>query len=297
VTEIKLTQRALRAWAGTDRLSALQPERLARLPITMASTELALFVAGVDVPILDPADDDMFCERRGELTHARVALLPTAHGIVICDRHDARVDDPLRVCWPDDSSYHLARAIPPGRRASWLDLGCGSAFAMLERPELASRIVGVEINPRAVRDARLGAKLSGVERLELFEADATQLDPGERFELVTCNPPMPAHEASGPRWRVADDATVRRMIARAGELVAPGGLVVVHAALGAIDELPGESILVAYTPEDERQFGVMWWSPDGEPRKSLGRRALTPDRPHLDSADRDAARAGTLPWH
>ena len=295
-----ISQRALRAWAGTDRLSALSLDRLAALPITRASAELALLVAGVDVPaaFLGPLDEDLedLIEHRGELVHARVAVLPTARGVIVCDRADA-ADSPDRVCWPDDSSYHLARAIPPGRRASWLDLGCGSAFAMLERPELASRIVGVEINPRAVRDARLGAKLSGVERLELFEADATQLDPGERFELVTCNPPMPAHEASGPRWRVADDATVRRMIARAGELVAPGGLVVVHAALGAIDELPGESILVAYTPEDERQFGVMWWSPDGEPRKSLGRRALTPDRPHLDSADRDAARAGTLPWH
>ena len=181
--------------------------------------------------------------------HARFAILPTARGVIVCDRHDA-ADSPDRVCWPDDSSYHLARAIPSGRRASWLDLGCGSAFAMLERPELASRLVGVELDARSVGYARLGATLSGLERLELIEADATTFDPGERFELVTVNPPIP--DATGPRWRAAAGDVVRKMIARAGELVAPGGLVVAHAALDvlvAIDERAGEQAIVAYTPE------------------------------------------------
>jgi SAM-dependent methyltransferase len=291
VTEIKLTQRALRAWAGTDRLSALQPERLARLPITMASTELALFVAGVDVPILDPADDDMFCERRGELTHARVALLPTAHGIVICDRHDARVDDPLRVCWPDDSSYHLARAIPPGRRAGWLDVGCGSGFAVLERPQLADACIGVDVNPRAVTLAKLGAMISHA-RLLPRHADATTFDAGEMFELVTCNPPIP--DGDGPIWRGASAEIVRAMIATAGKHVAPGGLAVVHAALELLRELPGDVVTVAYTPEDARAFGIAWWQPDGEARQIVAHRALSTDRPHIDWTDRDAALAGAL---
>jgi len=33
-----------------------------------------------------------------------------------------RLDAPTEralVCWPDDSSHHLATAIPPGRRADW----------------------------------------------------------------------------------------------------------------------------------------------------------------------------------
>src|SRR6185312_3224345 len=189
-----LTRRALAAWAGTDRLSALDPMRLASLPVTRASAELALFVAGVDVPLawIDPA--------LHELAGARVAILPTARGAIVCDRHDAAAS-PDRVCWPDDSSYHLARAIPPGRRASWLDLGCGSAFAMLERPELADRLVAVDVNPRAALLARLGAKLSGVDRLDVIQADAATFAPGERFELVTCNPPIP--DGDGPRWRGA----------------------------------------------------------------------------------------------
>jgi len=277
-----ITQRALRAWAGTDRLSALDPARLAGLPITKASELLALFVAGVDVAGVD--------SELVEGSHARVSVLPTARGVIVCDRADAS-DEPHRVCWPDDSSYHLVKSIPPGRRASWLDLGCGSAFAMLERPELADRLVAVDVNPRAVHYARLGARLSGLDRLEVIEADATTFDPGERFELVTCNAPMP--DTPGAIWRGADREIVRGMIQRAGELVAPGGLLVVHSQLDAVPSLAGTS--VAYTPAGARAFAITWWSP-GEPDRVLGRRALTSDRPHLDHADRDAARAGELPF-
>jgi SAM-dependent methyltransferase len=174
-----------------------------------------------------------------------------------------------------------------------LDLGCGSAFPMLERPELADRLVGVEVNSNTAGFARYGAQLSGVERLDVICVDATTFDPGERFELVTCNAPIP--EIAGPIWRAASADVVRGMIANAGRLVAPGGLVVVHAALEAIEALPGESIIVVYTPAGTRPFGVAWWRPDAESRQILARRALTPDRPHLDAADRDAARAGTLP--
>jgi SAM-dependent methyltransferase len=282
---VNIGRRALAAWAGTDRLPLLDPARLAAMPVTRASAELALFVAGVDVPLawIDP--------ELHELARARVAILPTARGVIVCDRHDA-ADSPDRVCWPDDSSYHLARSIPPGRRASWLDLGCGSAFAMLERPELAERLVAVDVNPRAADFARLGAKLSGVDRLELIEADATTFDPGERFELVTCNPPIPG--AAGPQWRGASADVVGGMIARAGALVAPGGLVVVHAALEALDTLRGETTVVAYTPEGVRGFGVAWWQPDGEARQILARRALTTDRPHITDGDRHAALAGEL---
>jgi SAM-dependent methyltransferase len=259
-----IDQRALRAWAGTDRLSALDPARLAALPLTRGSAELALFVAGVDAAAA-------LVEH--PLAQARVAILPTARGVIVCDRHDAP-DTLDRVCWPDDSSYHLVKSIPPGRRTTWLDLGCGSAFAMLERPELADRLVAVDLNARAVDHARLGAKLSGLDRLEVICADATTFDPGEQFELVTCNVPMPG--VGGPMWRGADPDVVRGMLARAAALVAPGGLLVAHSA---VPDLAGTS--VAYAPG----FAVTWWSP-GDLHHVRGYRALTPDRPHLDDTDR-----------
>jgi SAM-dependent methyltransferase len=277
-----ITQRLLRAWAGTDRLSALQPTRLAALPVTKASAELALFVAGIDVPL--ELGDFPHAERRGDRWHAPVAILPTARGAIVCDRHDAPADDPERVCWPDDSSYHLVRSIPPGRRASWLDVGCGSAFAMAERPEAAERRAGVDVNPRAVAYAQQHA--------DARCADATSFDAGETFELVTCNPPIP--DGAGPVWRGASTAIVRAMIATAGKHVAPGGLAIVHAALELLHELRGDVVTVAYTPADARAFGVAWWQPDGESRQIVARRALSTERPHIDWTDRDAALAGAL---
>jgi SAM-dependent methyltransferase len=265
-------------------LSALQPDRLAALPVTKASAELALFVAGVDVPaaLVDVSDPDLV-RARGELLHARVAILPTARGVIVCDRHDA-VNDADRVCWPDDSSYHLVRSIPPGRRASWLDVGCGSAFAMAERPEAAERRVGVDVNARAVAYAARHA--------DVRCADATSFSAGETFELVTCNPPIPGGD--GPLWRGTSAEIVRAMIATAGTHVAPHGLAIVHAALEALTELDGEVAIAVYTPPGERAFGVAWWQPGGESRQIVSRRALSAERPHIDWTDRDAALAGAL---
>ena len=292
-----ISQRALAAWAGTARLPLLAQagEQLARLPVVAASARLALFVAGARVPatLVGEVPEELVARDGGEL-RARVAIVPTARGVIVCDRLDADPRDGDRVCWPDDSSYHLARAIPPGRRASWLDLGCGSALAAIERPELADRVRATDLNARAVRYAALGARLSGI----AIDARVADLgaggDGGDRYELVTCNAPIP--NGDGPRWRATDGAFVDRLFARTAALVAPAGLAVVHAALDALlaatSALPGDVRVVAYTPEDApRGFGVAWWAPDAPSHRTFARRELTHDRPHIDWRDRDDAHA------
>jgi len=297
-----LHPRALAAWAGTDRLSAL--EHAERPAATPAAAVLALFVAGADVPaaLLARLDLDALAragliDRTGEHVRARRAVLPIGEALVACDRADAPATREL-VCWPDDSSYHLARAIPPGRRARWIDLGCGSAFAPLYRPALADAIVAADLNARAVELAALGAALSGLPHIHAVHADLGEGLAGGA-ELVTCNAPIPA--ASGePMWRATTGDFVARAYEHAARLVAPRGTVVVHAALDAlapvVAALPGERVVVAYTPAGaHREFAVAWWQPGGEARHVAARRALDTARPHLDHADRDAALAGALP--
>jgi hypothetical protein len=202
-----LTERALAAWAGTARIAAL-PARLAMVlphPPTPAAAVLALLVGGAE---LAPAQlrtlpDDLVAaliahaliERAGDRLRARVAIIPLGVALVVCDRLDATVERDL-VCWPDDSSHHLATAIPPGRRDRWLDLGCGSGFAPLARPELATRICGVDLNPRAVHHAQLGAALSGIAQFAASAGDAGA--PHDAADLVTCNAPMPASPSPLP---------------------------------------------------------------------------------------------------
>jgi SAM-dependent methyltransferase len=309
-----LTARGLAAWAGTARIAAL-PARLAGMPArppTPASAILALFVGGAEVArgrlrapavlpaLLDELIAHALVERDDDRLRARVAIVPVGPALLVCDRLDAPVE-PARVCWPDDSSHHLATAIPPGRRAAWLDLGCGSAFAPLARPELAARIVGIDINERAVRYARLGAAMSGISHVTASVGDVGAAH--EPAALVTCNAPIPDPPRSAPDptmaaeiWRRAEPGFFDRLWPALQAAVAPGGLIVVHGACEAV--LPvlagaaGERVVVTYTPADVRGFAVAWWRPDAPDRFVEARRALTPDRPHLDPADREAALAG-----
>ena len=343
-----LTARALAAWAGTARVAAL-PARLEAMPArppTPAEAILALFVAGAEVacdrlrapPAVPALIDELIAhqlvERDGDRLRARVAIVPLGPALLVCDRLDAPVERAL-VCWPDDSSHHLATAIPPGRRADWLDLGCGSAFAPLARPELAARSIGVDLNERAVRYARLGAALSGISHVAISLGDvAAACEPAA---LVTCNAPIPdllrgdrSRSAAQPGWGSPDAASLAsaelpstersgaaatppataldelwhraepgffdRLWPALRSAVRPGGMIVVHAACEAVlpilADAGGERVVVTYTPASVRGFAVAWWRPDAHDRFVAARRALTPDRPHLDPRDREDVLAG-----
>jgi SAM-dependent methyltransferase len=294
-----LTPRALGAWAGTERLSGL-PWRLSELggrEPTPAARALAVFVAGIELRaegVAWPVDELVaagLLERVDDRLRAPVAVLPLGASLLVCDRDDAS-DHPDLVCWPDDSSYHLASALPAGRRGRWLDLGSGSAFGALARPELATEIRGVDINPRALGYARLGAQLSGISHLAVAHADIAAAR--EQADLVTCNAPIPG-EWDQAVWRTADQGFAGRLWPALRAAVAPGGLAVVHSILAIVpDDLAGEAVSVVYSPPSVRPFAVTWWRPEAPSRRVRVRRELTRARPHLDPRDRDEALAGTL---
>jgi len=303
-----LTARTLAAWAGTDRLSALE-QKLRFMPVTEPTPvgdALELFVRGSALPIqrarrfdLDRLHAEHLVEvDRGHVS-SRYAVLPLRAGFVVCDRLDVTPDREL-VCWPDDSSYHLASALPAARTfARWLDLGCGSAFAQLAHPERARELVAIDLNPRAVLYADRGAWLSGVS-IDTRKGDlADAIDDG-RFDLVTCNAPIPEpSEELRPIWRATDLDFVPRVFHQAERVLADDGLVVVHAALDAVAplvaDLRGERTLVCYTPrEAPRQFAVAWWAPGGSDRHVAARRVLSREHPHVTHDDRVAALDGSL---
>ena len=297
-----LTPRALAAWAGTDRLAAL-PGRLpllaAREPVPAAAA-LLVFVAGVELPVdlarglpLEQLLAAGLLERAASHVRAPAAVLPLGPSLLVCDRLDQAPEREL-ACWPDDSSHHLASALPSTRVARWLDLGCGSAFAQLARPGLAAELRGLDINPRAVHYARLGAELSGLTTFAAEVADVLAPGGDPRAELVTCNAPM--HDTVEPSWwRRADPGFFGRLFAAIPARLAPGGLAVVHAMRPRIpDELPGERAIVTYTPPGAQAFAVLWWRPEGPERQIAAHRPLTLARPHLDDRDRDDALAGAL---
>jgi methylase of polypeptide subunit release factors len=295
-----MSGRALGAWA-TPRLSAL-PYLVPQLPPAdgTAGALLELFVAGraIELPRLAQVDLDALhraalIDVDGDTARARVAVLPLGGSLLVCDRLDAPPEREL-VCWPDDSSYHLAQSLP-SRTDRWLDIGCGSAFAQLWRPEIAQELVGTDLGARAIRYARLGAELSDLASFTAHEGDLTDGAGDRAFSLVSCNAPIP--EAGGdpyrPMWRQTDREFIARMLDRAARVLAPGGMIVVHAAEDALADalaaVRGEKVLVSYTPEGVRGFAVAWWRPDAPDRHVSTRRDLTPTRPHLTFADHEAA--------
>ncbi len=293
-----LVPRALEAWAGTSRLAALPPRLPAlreREPVPAAAA-LALLVAGAELAVdrcralpLEALLEAGLVRRDGATVRASVAVLPLGRGLLVCDRADAAAE-PALVCWPDDSCHHTAGALPPGRRARWLDLGCGSAFAQLARPDAAARLAGVDLNPRAVEHARLGLALSGIEHAEVTLGDAAG-DHGAA-DLITCNAPIPG-DPHAAIWRRTDAGFLARLAAAIPAHLLPGGLAIVHCAREALPgELPGERAFVAYAPGPP-SFGVLWWRPDAPARAAFAYRELTPARPHLEPADRDLALATT----
>lgn len=295
-----LTPRALAAWSGTDRIASLpwKVSDLSAVDPVPAAAALALLVAGAELPLervrrlpIDELVAAGLVEHIEDRVRARVAVVPLGASLLVCDR--AECDDGVDlVCWPDDSSVHLAGALPPGRRARWIDLGCGSAFAPLARPELATTIHGIDINPRGVEHARLGAGLSGIQHLTIERGDIAA-DWGTA-ELVTCNAPIP-DEPDAAVWRSADAGFFGRLWSAARRCAAPGGEIVVHCTLAAIpDDLPGEQTIVVYTPPSTKAFAMLWWRPDSPARRVVARRPMTPDRPHVDLRDRDDAVGGAL---
>jgi HemK-related putative methylase len=80
------------------------------------------------------------------------------------------------------------RLIPPG--AAVLDMGTGSGIGAIVAAQWAGRVVGVDINPEAVRCARINALLNRVEdRVKVLEGDLFAPVRGQRFEVVLFNPP------------------------------------------------------------------------------------------------------------
>ncbi|MFQ5343207.1 MAG: methyltransferase [Anaerolineae bacterium] len=82
-----------------------------------------------------------------------------------------------------------SRLIPPD--STVLDMGTGSGVGAVFAARWARRVVAVDINPEAVRCARINALLHQVEdRVEVRQGDLFEPACGEQFDAVLFNPPF-----------------------------------------------------------------------------------------------------------
>ncbi len=155
-----------------------------------------------------------------------------------------RVDDVSLVVLPDvlnpvvfRTGELLARAIADSHYAqpptppegspppSALDMGTGSGIGAIFLAKRGYRVIGVDIDPEAVRCARLNVLLNRVESsVEIREGDLFGAVSGEQFHLVTFNPPYcrgTPERTYGRHWWSTD--VMERFATGLPEVLAPGG--------------------------------------------------------------------------
>jgi HemK-related putative methylase len=141
-------------------------------------------------------------------------------------------------------------ADPPVVAARALDMGTGSGIGAVFAARLGYEVTAVDVNPHAVRCARLNALLNGLEeRIEVRQGDLFSALAGERFDLILFNPPFfrgAPQSALDAAWR--GDGVIERFAAGLAERLAPGGraLLLVSSAGGA------DEILAAHAPANLR---------------------------------------------
>ncbi|MFT6817213.1 MAG: polypeptide subunit release factor methylase [Myxococcota bacterium] len=119
---------------------------------------------------------------------------------------------------------------PPGEPVPrLLDVGTGCGVAAVFAALRGAEVVAVDLNPEAIRNARLNAQLHHVEhRVDVRQGDLFEPVAGERFDVVAFDPPRHVGRPStfiDLAWEGED--VLERFAATVGDVLAPGGRVLV----------------------------------------------------------------------
>ncbi len=107
-----------------------------------------------------------------------------------------------------------------------LDLGTGCGVQALHLAGHAEQVVATDVNLRALRLARFNAALNGVEdRVEVRDGSYFEPVAGERFDLVSTNPPFVISPATGERLVYRDSGLPGDRVVEDIVRAAPGFLV------------------------------------------------------------------------
>jgi carbamoyltransferase len=161
------------------------------------------------------------------ILEADVDLTPCEGVYVFTDQQLARRPVPDRVYQLGIDSLVLARVTPHSSGRA-LDLCTGSGIQALVAARSYESVIGVDLNPKALGYARINAQLNGLAaRCRFIEGDLYAAVKGERYELITANPPfvpspdlsMDAHRTGGE----SGEEISQRLVAGLSEHLAPGG--------------------------------------------------------------------------
>ena len=237
---------------AVERLLSADGERVPRtadaLPLQLRllrpgerlSTLVALFYLGAEVPAADaaaalaPAELDRLAalnliSLEGDRANALVDLVPTEELLVASDRFEGGrfAEDRDEVLGLTPPTRALASLTIRRPVESALDLGCGAGVLAILAAEHARRVVGVDVNERALALAELNALLNDCRNVEWRRGNWLGAVEGDTFDLVVCNPPYLISPDSTFTFRdsgLAGDAFCERLVREVPAYLTDGGL-------------------------------------------------------------------------
>jgi HemK-related putative methylase len=151
----------------------------------------------------------------------------------------------------------IASAVGPDQLM--LDMGTGTGLGALFAARAGYRVTGVDINPEAVRCARLNALLNHLEdRVEIREGDLFAPVVGEQFDLVLFNPPFyrgVPRDVLDHAWR--GEAVFERFAAGLRAALKPGGRALILLSTDGDAGMLAALTANGFTPQPvtQRDFG------------------------------------------
>ena len=155
---------------------------------------------------------------------------------------DLAIESDSEVYAPAEDSFLLANALEIRSGDSVLDIGTGSGIIALTAAKKASNVLGVDLNPRAVKLAERNAVLNGLGNVVFKESDLFSSVSG-RFDVIAFNPPyLPVSEdglleRSWSGGVVGIDILLRFISQVRGFLREDGRVYMVASSLNPLDEI------------------------------------------------------------
>ncbi len=138
---------------------------------------------------------------RGELFASRVDIYCVNEFFIATDhRYMIYAEDNIQenpVMYIGMDSLGLVLTVPMYPSQSTLDLCTGSGVQAIAASCYSKKVVGVDINPRAIRFARFNAQLNGVTNAKFVEGNLYIPVGNEKFDTILANPPfVPSPESN-----------------------------------------------------------------------------------------------------